>query len=149
MKEAIRDFKYSGESARAQHLGDLLVPLLCDFDAIDLIIPVPLHPSRERERGYNQSKLLAERTGKLTGLSVAQSLDRSRRTAQQVGLDARSRRENVRGAFAIRPGVDVKDLRCVLVDDVSTTGSTLGNCAQTLKLAGAAWIGAVTLAREE
>jgi ComF family protein len=147
LKVAIRSFKYGGESARAEHLGALLVPLLGDLPPFDALVPVPLHPRRERRRGYNQARLLAQAAGGQS-IPVENVLLRIRPTDQQVGLDAETRRTNVRGAFAVRAGASVRGRRFVLVDDVLTTGSTLGNCADTLVAGGAAWVGAVTLARE-
>jgi ComF family protein len=149
LKAAIRSFKYQGESARAEHLGQLLVPILADLPAFDALVPVPLHASRERRRGYNQARLLAGVAGSQIPIPIVDALVRTRPTPQQVGLDAAARRANVQGAFAARRGVAIRGARYVLVDDVFTTGSTLGNCADTLIAAGAAWVGAVTLAREQ
>jgi ComF family protein len=148
LRVAVRSFKYAGETARAGHLGALLLPVLAGLDPIDALVPVPLHPRRERKRGYNQARLLAAVAGRSAGIPVVEALVRTRPTAQQVGLDAESRRANVRGAFAIRDGAAIAGCRVVLVDDVLTTGSTLGNCAETLVAGGAVWVGAATLARE-
>lgn len=148
LRAAVRSFKYTGESARAEHLGSLLPPLLADLPPVDALIPVPLHSSRERSRGYNQARLLAAVAGGLASMPVDEVLIRCRRTDQQVGLDAASRRANVVGAFAVKDGADVAGRRFVLIDDVLTTGSTLGNCAESLVAGGAGWVGAVTLARE-
>lgn len=145
---AIRSFKYAGESARAEHLASLLAPLMSDFPAIDVLMPVPLHPRRERQRGYNQSRLLAIPLGQATSIPMRELLVRERQTSQQVGLNESARRANVRGAFVARPDVDFTGRRVILVDDVMTTGATLGSCAEALHQAGAAWVGAVTLARE-
>jgi ComF family protein len=148
LRAAVRSFKYSGETARSGHLGDLLSGVLVELPSFDALIPVPLHPRRQRQRGYNQAYLLAKAAGDRAAMPVEQLLVRTRATDQQVGLDAESRRANVRGAFAIKADADVAGRRFVLVDDVLTTGSTLGNCATTLVAGGAAWVGAVTLARE-
>ncbi|HKG27451.1 MAG TPA: ComF family protein [Thermomicrobiales bacterium] len=148
LRAAVRSFKYSGETARAEHLGALLLPLLADLPPFDALVPVPLHARRERRRGYNQARLLAHAAGKGSSIPIEEVLVRTRPTDQQVGLDADARRKNVRGAFAVNDGADISGRRFVLVDDVLTTGSTLGNCAETLVGGGAAWVGAVTLARE-
>jgi ComF family protein len=148
LRAAVRGFKYSGETARAEHLGAMLPPLLADLPPFDALVPVPLHPRRERRRGYNQARLLAIMAGRATAIPVEDALVRTRATDQQVGLDAESRQSNVRGAFATRDDAAVSGRRFVLVDDVFTTGSTLGNCAEALLAGGAAWVGAVTLARE-
>jgi ComF family protein len=149
LRAAIRSFKYEGESARAGHLGMLLVPVVADLPAFDALVPVPLHASRERRRGYNQARMIAGVASAEAAIPLLDALARVRATPQQVGLDAAARRANVRGAFAVTPGVAIRDARLVLVDDVFTTGSTLGNCAETLVAAGAKWVGAVTLAREQ
>lgn len=148
LRIAIRSFKYAGEAARAEHLSDLVVPLVEELPEFDGLVPVPLHRSRQRRRGYNQAGLLATAVGRASDVPVLDALIRHRATAQQVGLDADARRANVVDAFAVREGVAVAGKRLVLVDDVLTTGSTLGQCADTLMTAGAAWVGALTLARE-
>jgi ComF family protein len=148
LRAAVRSFKYSGETARTGHLAGLLPPLLADLPSFDALVPVPLHPRRERRRGYNQARLIANAVGSQATIRVEEVLIRNRPTDQQVGLDAESRRANVRGAFAVKEGAEVAGRRFVLVDDVLTTGSTLGSCAATLIAGGAAWVGAVTLARE-
>jgi ComF family protein len=149
LRDAIRSFKYAGETARADHLAALLVPLLADLPSVDGLVPVPLHPRRERRRGYNQARKLGARVAAASGIALDEVLVRTRSTAQQVGLDAAARRANVRGAFAVRAGRNVRGGSYLLIDDVLTTGATLGNCADTLVTAGAAWVGAMTLARED
>lgn len=109
----------------------------------DLAVAVPLHRSRERARGFNQARELARHLGP----PVADALARTRRTPPQAELPAARRHANVRGAFAWRPGVPVKGLTIVLVDDVSTTGATLNACARPLLDAGAAAVRALTAAR--
>ncbi len=147
LREAIPVFKYHDEWARAGHLGEVLATTLDTLGPTDALVPVPLHPRRERRRGYNQATLLARRVGDLTGLPVTEALRRLRDTPQQVGLEATARRTNVVGAFGPREGVSVAGLRLVLVDDVLTTSATLGACAEALATAGAAEVNAVTLAR--
>ena len=107
------------------------------------LVPVPLHRSRRRQRGFNQATDLARHLG----LPVLHALTRSRRTPPQADLPAARRHGNVRGAFAIRSGTDVRGLTLVLVDDVSTTGATLDACARPLLDAGAADVRALTAAK--
>jgi len=148
LQEAIVAFKYSGEWARCDHLAARLHDAAADIWSVDVdgIVPVPLHPRRERARGFNQAEMLATRIGPSLGTPVFSILRRTRNTPQQVGLDADTRKINVEGAFvSIR---DVNGLRLVLVDDVLTTGSTLGACANELRARGAASVSAVTLARQ-
>jgi ComF family protein len=149
VRAAIISFKYEGERARAEHLAALAINLLPAFGQHVSLVPVPLHRKRERERGYNQSKLLADAIGRSGGIDVEQLLLRPVATPRQVGLSADERARNVADAFAVSTGIDLCDRRLILVDDVVTTGATLGACAETLKTAGAAWIGALTIAREQ
>src|SRR4030095_3635747 len=113
------------------------------------VAPVPLHPARERARGFNQSDDLAQ----VLGLPVVQLLKRTRATLPQVDLPASRRAHNVRDAFAVcsgnrQPAAGNRSLGIiVLVDDVSTTGATLEACARVLKAAGAREVRALTAAR--
>ena len=109
----------------------------------DAVVPVPLHRSRERRRGFNQAGELARHLG----VPTLQALVRLRATATQADLPAARRQANVRGAFAPRRGIIVRGLTLVIVDDVSTTGSTLNACARALMDAGAADVRAVTAAK--
>jgi ComF family protein len=114
-----------------------------------------LHPSRRRQRGFDQAELLARglvrrlrREGRLCGLQLAPgSLRRIRATLPQVGLSASARRENVSGVFSVVRPEQVRDRTVVLIDDVMTTGATLSACAAALKQAGASQVLALSLAR--
>jgi len=119
------------------------------LDAATRIVPVPLHAERERERGFNQAKLLARTLCALAGLpldewSVVRTLHASRHRA---GMDARARRETVESAFRVERPRLVAGERILLVDDVFTTGATVSACAQALKEAGAAEVYVLTVAR--
>ncbi len=114
------------------------------IDGAACAVPVPLHPSRLRHRGFNQSADLARGLG----LPVAHALRRIRATTVQADLPAAQRHRNVRGAFAVtRRGRTLTDAVVLLVDDVSTTGATLNACAQALKEAGVREVRALTAAR--
>ncbi len=105
----------------------------------DYLVPVPLHRSRERERGFNQSRLLAEELSRATGVLAAPDLlVRARATTAQAGLRRGCRRANVRGAFQAPFPIALRGKRIALVDDVVTTGATLGACADALLRCGAA-----------
>jgi ComF family protein len=119
-----------------RHGGDLL------RDAA-YVVPVPLHSQRELERGFNQASEIARHLG----IPVLPAIRRIRATPSQTDLPAARRHANVRGAFALRRGIDVSGQSLVLVDDVSTTGATLEACARVLKEAGAADVRAITAAR--
>jgi ComF family protein len=149
LREAIHAFKYDGTPG----LAATLAPLLLDawrhaaLNA-DVIVPVPLHARRRRERGYNQSELLAREVGAACGVPVdTQLLARVRYTDQQALLKGAARKQNVQDAFAAGAGANGKLI--VLVDDVLTSGATLTACASVLLNAGAASVCALTLARAE
>ena len=146
LRPAILSFKYQEERARDEHLGDVLAGVLVGLGTIDALVPVPLHPTRLRQRGYNQSALLARRAGRALGIPVLDAVRRLRPTPQQVGLGADARRANVAGAFAA--GGELSGARLVIVDDVITTGSTLGACAIALRSSGALEVRGASLARE-
>lgn len=114
----------------------------------EIIVPVPLHRWRLLARRYNQAALLALALGRLSGKAVAPDLLlRTRRTEVQGHLGRDERRRNVRGAFAVKPGAAVAGRTVLLVDDVLTTGATLGECARVLAGAGAAAVDVLTLGR--
>ena len=111
------------------------------------LVPVPLHPTKERERGYNQSRLIAETLAAAAdGCEVRDILRRVRHTASQTRLDRTARLRNVKNAFALRPRAGVSPERLhILVDDVFTTGATLNACADTLRDAGVGRIRVATV----
>jgi competence protein ComFC len=113
----------------------------------DLIVPVPLHPARQRERGFNQAGLLADLLAASTSLPTRDVLERIRYTTTQTAYDRAERMENLHGAFRLRKNRDVRGLRVLLIDDVLTTGSTLSECARILRKAGAVSVHAATAAR--
>lgn len=114
----------------------------------DLLVPVPLHWTRLFHRRYNQAALLAQAVRSAGGPVVAADwLIRSRRTPAQGHLGPGARERNVRGAFAIKDGRSFAGKRVVIIDDVMTTGATVGECARVLKRGGAASVGVLTLAR--
>jgi ComF family protein len=116
--------------------------------AADVVVPVPLHRQRERERGYNQAALLSKPLAKRLGLPhKAILLMRTRARPEKQILTLEERWESVRGAFATRPGSQVDNLRVLLLDDVLTTGATLDACARALLEAGAKSAVGLTVAR--
>jgi len=117
------------------------------FADCDLVIPVPLHRARHRERGFNQSDVLAEGISEATSVPLARgALRRKRNTRDQTYLNALQRAENVKGAFAVEEPDRIDGKKVILVDDVMTTGATLNECARTLCAAGALDVFAATLA---
>ena len=161
LRDIIHAFKYEGRRSIAQPLGALMresgAVLLQDAD---VVVPVPLHPRRERARGFNQADDLARQLG----LPVARLLHRVQYTTSQIELPADERHQNVRDAFTLAripdPGSHLRQgyggqaggqaripAVIVLVDDVSTTGATLEACARVLKAAGVKEVRALTAAR--
>lgn len=148
LQQAIHQFKYKGLKQLAKPLGGLMAEYLKEHPIpVDVVVPVPLHVARFRERGYNQAALLAREMAGGAGLVVDErTLVRRRATAPQVDLDAEERKVNVRGAFrCVSDALTGRDV--LLVDDVCTTGSTLDACAVALREGGARSVRALTLAR--
>lgn len=143
--EAVHKLKYGGDTS----LAGALAPLVRFRGAPGgtVVVPVPLHPRRLRERGFNQSLLIARELARAAGLELSYDrLKRERDTGQQVGLKAAERKENVKGAFRLEGAEFFRNRRALLVDDVMTTGATLNECAKLLSLAGAE-VEAITVAR--
>ena len=143
--------KYGGIRAGSAQLGDLLADYLIDNPlpaSNATVIPVPMHRSRRRERGYNQAELLASRVASRCGLPCEPSaLVRVRNADPQAGIaDPTARAANVAGAVAVAPGISLSGRDIILVDDVATTGSTIDVCAAALKKAGARSVWGLTLA---
>jgi ComF family protein len=151
-RELVHALKYNYYSALASPMGELMARYLQDTPLpADVLVPVPLHPRRQRARGYNQSLLLAREVSRRLDLPLAaEALVRRRDTPPQArAVEADDRRLNVAGAFDCRPGA-VAGRRVLLVDDVTTTGATLDACARALLAqGGASSVWALTFARED
>ncbi|HLH62169.1 MAG TPA: ComF family protein [Ktedonobacteraceae bacterium] len=148
----IHALKYKGNTRLAQPLGELLAQAYVRYAIqADMIVPVPLHSERERQRGYNHACLLARACSTKLGIPLHTGLlVRARATLAQVGLNLKDRRQNVAGAFVCSPPFTTGSLlnrRIIIVDDVSTTGSTLEACAAPLFSAGALAVWGLVLAR--
>ena len=150
-RDALRAFKFGGNRALAAPLGDLLVELGLSSLPVagpDLLLPVPLHPRRERARGFNQALLLSRRLGRAWRVPVrADLLARAAPTRPQTELTAEERRANVRNAFRLRRPEIIAGRHVIVVDDILTTGSTVAACAACLRAGGAATVGVLTVAR--
>lgn len=147
--DAVHRFKYGGSDALSLPLGRLMSDAVLKFfpEIPDVIVPVPLHAKRLCERGYNQSLLLAREISRRVGAGLDYtSLKRVRQTRPQIELKSGERETNVRGAFALEAPSALMGRKALLIDDVFTTGSTVTECAKTLKKAGAE-VYVLTLAR--
>jgi ComF family protein len=151
VRDSIHRFKYNREMYYETHLLDWLLAAATrwiEWREVDAIVPVPLHPRKQREREFNQAEVLAVALGRAFGKRVARDeLRRIKDTPTQTALDARARAANLRNAFAVREPAAFAGQRLVLVDDVFTTGATLDACAKMLRGAGATHIIALAVAR--
>ncbi len=147
LREAIHRFKYNGKTSLAAVFGEMMKASIADHD-YDTIVPVPLHRKRLKERGFNQSLLLAKSVAKGLDLPVDYlHLKRVRETSPQVGLTVVEREGNVKGVFRIEGTPFFAAKNVLLIDDVITTGATVAECSRVLKEAGCKRIDVLTLAR--
>ncbi|MDP3286329.1 MAG: phosphoribosyltransferase family protein [Desulfobacterales bacterium] len=157
--EVIHSFKYKGKFQLAGPLETLLFSVLMrhwKINDFDLVVPVPLHVKRFRERGFNQAYVLVKNLAKQAerfitepvGLKIGRDvLERTRYTEPQTGLGREKRMKNIKGAFTVRDASAVEGKRVLLVDDVYTTGATADECAKALLEGGALSVDVLTLAR--
>jgi competence protein ComFC len=151
LRDLIHRFKYGRQFYLRRVLAQTLVEGMQDAriqsNPVDGLVPVPLHPTRLRERGFNQAEALAETLAKQAQLPMMRFLERRRYTDTQTRFDRVERMQNLRKAFAMRKNTKVRGKHLLLLDDVMTTGSTLHECALVLREAGAASVRAITVAR--
>jgi len=148
LREAIHQFKYRPCRSLGKPLALWMLEHVGLDRDIDIVMPVPLHTRRLRQRGFNQALLLAHGVSSAYNIPLSSdNLARIRYTRPQVELSGSDRIANVEGAFALRQPEYVEGRKVLLVDDVFTTGSTLNECSTVLKEAGALNVSALTLAR--
>lgn len=152
VREAIHGFKYKEQFHLRRHLVDWLEAgfdrhIAPDGIAWDGLVPVPLHPLRRRERGFNQAAEIARGLSQRRHIPVTDCLQRLRPTDTQIKLSRDERWRNLRGAFGLRSKFDVVGKNLLVIDDVFTTGATCEGCAEVLHHAGALSIGVLTVAR--
>lgn len=152
LKDIILLFKYRRLSVLGRGLAGIAQEAVGGEEelwrGVEAIVPVPLHPRRKRERGFNQSRVFARELGKLAGVGVCDgALVKVRNAPPQTSLEGRERAGNVRGAYRVIKEDRVRGKVLLLADDVYTTGATIGECSRTLLDAGAKEVRAVTIAR--
>lgn len=151
MVRAISLLKYEKLTRLGQWFAERLYGVIQSDSALqsaDVIVPVPLHPGRRRERGYNQAELIAKPLARRLGVPLGSYLlVRTKPRPPRLLLSRRERWLTVRGAYEMRKGAQVDNLRVLLIDDVFTTGATLDACARALKRAGAKSVMGLTVAR--
>jgi ComF family protein len=150
IRQAVHKLKYQNIRALAGLLAEFLYDFMEESPVTgEVLVPVPLHGKRLRERGYNQSALLANELSKLSGLPVEDNcLVRHRHAPPQArSANVRERRENIAGAFTCR-GSGLQNKRVILIDDVSTSGITLNACAEVLKASGVTSVWGLVVALE-
>ena len=138
VNEAIYAFKYKNRRTYGEIFARELAKVYGGFlqkQRVELILPIPLHKSRRRERGYNQTEILAKYLGEYTGIEVdSTSLVRMKKTSPQKRNNDKERKKNIRNAFALKKKINAENV--VLIDDIYTTGSTLDEAARILKKSG-------------
>lgn len=145
-------FKYYGKTSLKKIFSQLIIDFIATYhvplENFDMMMPIPLHPTRYRERGFNQAELLSQEISRYYSLPHrADILSRSKFTnSQTIQEDAKQRWTNVEGAFRINTSLDIADKNILIVDDLLTTAATVHAAAQTLKDAGTAYVGVLTLA---
>lgn len=150
LRLAVHRLKFRGQQEFGRILAEVLYRSVepAWWAEVDCIVPVPLHPERLRQRGFNQAEVIADGLATLTGRPQRRIMLRTLATQAQTGLSQRQRQRNVQGAFQLAAGQQrwVSGKRLLVVDDVLTTGSTLDACARVLRQAGAIEVRAATLA---
>lgn len=150
LREMIHLFKFEGMLNVGRELGEKLAEwatMSSDFAAAEVVAPVPLHPLRRCGRGFNQAEILARIVASRLGLPVSSALRRIRNTPPQSRLDPEKRRRNVRGAFRVSRRKEIKGRQVLLVDDITTTETTIRECSRVLRSGGASDVLVLTLSR--
>ncbi len=152
VRDLIHAYKYEGVKELAESFAEMIVKMLNFYNirigGNFILMPVPLHRSRQRERGFNQSELLAERLAKRLNCKVGKVLRRVRATEQQIEMDSyEKRRENVAGAFEVTAPEVISGQAVIIIDDVSTSGATIYEAARCLRQAGARTVWAMVVAK--
>ncbi len=150
IQQLIHALKYNGSTAVAKWFARRaaeFVRMHQHFGGIDLIMAVPLHRVRRRERGYNQSDLIAKQLARFLGIAYCEPVFRKHYTLSQTRLSKQERLKNLKAAFGLKPNLDLTGKKILLVDDVFTTGSTVNEISKALRAANPAEIRVLAMAR--
>lgn len=148
IREVVHNFKYNSVTELSDILARLLINAYKKANLkIDLITFAPLHPKRLAQRGYNQAEILAQKLSLKTGTELKNLLKKTRSTKRQVEMSGKNRRKNLIGAFVLNGKQNIKNKKILIVDDITTTGATLNECALVLKNKGAKEIWGLVVAR--
>ena len=145
MRRLIIDFKFKGKLSYGEIISEIMIEKLLERNLSEVVLTfVPMHPRRERERGYNQSKILAETIGKKLDLKCQEVFEKVKDTKFQVGLKKDQRQENLKNAFAVKKAPE----EIIIVDDVITTGTTISELVKVAKASGIKKVTALIAATE-
>jgi len=144
MRDLLHDLKFRRKKQIAQSMGKLWATHMKDMPS-GILVPLPLHHKKQRERGFNQAEILAQQLSARLNIPMENALVRVVDTPPQSGLHPRMRVENVADAFGIAPGAHVQGKSYIIIDDIYTTGASLNECAKVLTAAGAASVSCMTL----
>ena len=145
MRDILHELKFRHKKQNAQSLGKLWAVHMTTFPTDTTLVPLPLHPKKQKERGFNQAEILTQQLSARLGISSENAIVRVLDTPPQSGLHPRQRIENVAGAFEIAKGITVTGKNYIIVDDIYTTGASLNECTRVLKNAGAENVSCMTL----
>ena len=135
VKDLIEDFKYRGIKRTSDFMAEKMANLIeKEFPQIDFLVPIPIHPTRRRERGFSQTEIIVEKLSQITGIPCdCSSLIRVKHTRVQANLSKDERKENLKGAFKLKNAEKFKGRSILLVDDVMTTGTTVNEAAKVFR----------------
>ena len=147
VRDLMHDIKFRRRKHVAQGLGRLWADMIKTSIPDDsILVPLPMHPQKKRERGFDQAEVMAQAIAETSGTKLSAILERIKDTPPQSGLHPRQRVDNISGAFQIKPSCNVTGKNCILIDDIYTTGASLNECAKVLIQGGASKVFTMTLA---
>ena len=152
IREKILQYKFDDRAYLANTIYEFFMnneKLYGFLKKYDIMIPIPISSSRKRERGYNQSEILARKISKMAGIPIEmQVLKKEKHNQPQSSLNKQQRRENVKNVYKVQNELKIQDKKILLLDDIYTTGSTANECARILKIANCQMVGILTIAKD-